>query len=392
MNVLGVVVEYNPLHMGHRGHLAKSQEISSSDVVVAVMSGNFVQRGEPAIYDKWKRAKMALDAGVDVVIELPLYYATASAGYFAKAAVTLLDRTGIVDAMCFGSESADLGALERYARGLLTESFEFKESMKGYLGKGLSYPAARARAGADAFESAIDTPNSPNLPNLPNSPNDILGVEYFKALMQLGSHIKPYTVPRSEGSAMEIRKGIYEEAEKAEKAEKSGKSEDSSNFACLDNLSKVFHYVLSSLRDQRDLQVYLDVTEGVENRLIECARENELISDIIAAAKTKRYTYLRLQRIVLHMILGITSNAMAEYEMSGGPQYIRVLGFSERGVGLLGQLQQRAQLPVVLNLQEAKLDGLAARMLEDEIRSSKLYSLAFREHCCFNEYVMPLVR
>jgi len=381
MKTLGIIVEYNPLHTGHRGHLAKSKEISGCDTIIAVMSGNYVQRGEPAIFDKWKRTKMALETGVDLVIELPLYYAAASAGYFAQGAVSLLEKSGVVDCLCFGSESGDIETLAHCAQAIFTEDEGFKERLSGYLKQGLSYPSARAKAAEIA---------------LPDTPNNVLGIEYLKALTILNSQIKPYTVPRSPGAAKEIREALKRNKagtgngiETGNKVETGNKNGSSSNLADLDNLSPIFHYILRT-HSPKALQSYIDVSEGLENRLIKYAEDNRLISDIIVAAKTKRYTYLRLQRAVLHMILGMTKANLAAYESAGGPQYIRVLGFNSKRPELLRLLEKHATLPIVVNLKKADLPPLATQMLDEEIRSTKIYSLAFSNHTYFNEYAIPI--
>ncbi|MCL2421547.1 MAG: nucleotidyltransferase family protein [Defluviitaleaceae bacterium] len=383
---LGIIVEYNPLHTGHASHLAKSKAATDCDTVVAVMSGNFVQRGEPAICDKWQRTKMALLAGADLVIELPTYYAAAGAEYFARGAVTLLEKTGIIDYMCFGSEWADINALKACANALSVEDDDFKIRLHEYLRQGLSYPAARAKA----METL-----------LPDTPNNILGVEYIKALIGLNSKIEPCTVPRSPVSAKDLRSSLKEDNFSAIRAkveincppfvwEILNESIAAHGPASLDSLSPLFHYILRT-HSPEELQPYVDVSEGLENRLIRCAEENQLISDIVTAAKTKRYTYLRLQRAILHIILGITKKQMTAYEVAGGPQYIRVLGFKRERTDLLRLLEKQAALPMVINLKNAQLPSLAAQMLEEEIQATKVYSLAYPKHVYFNEYSMPCV-
>jgi len=381
MKTLGIIVEYNPFHTGHSGHLAKSKKISGCDTIIAVMSGNFVQRGEPAIFDKWKRTQMALEAGVDLVIELPLYYAAASAGYFAKGAVSLLEKSGIVDCMCFGSEWGDIEALEHCARAIFVEDEDFKKRLGEYLKQGLSYPAARAKAADIA---------------LPDTPNNVLGIEYLKALKMLGSKIKPYTVPRSPGAAKAVREALKRDETRTGNESVMGNEtgngigiETSNNLTDLDNLSSVFHYILRT-HSPEALQAYTDVSEGLENRLITYAENNKLISDIITATKTKRYTYLRLQRAILHIILGMTKSNLSIYEAAGGPQYIRVLGFNNKRAELLSLLEKQAALPIVVNLKKASLPPLGAQMLDEEIRSTKIYGLAFSNHVYFNEYAMPI--
>ena len=358
MRTLGVIVEYNPFHFGHARHLANAKKVCGCDRIVAVMSGNFVQRGESAICDKWRRTQMALEAGVDLVIELPLYYATGSAGYFAKGAVGLLEKSGIIDCMCFGSEWADIDALKACAKAVLNEDEAFKARLQTNLRLGMSYPSARAKASETA---------------LPDAANNVLGVEYIKSLMELNSKIEPYTVPRSPISAKDIRAEL--------------RAFDF-NLSDLDNLSSIFHYIL---RTHTDLSSFVDVSDDLANRLKQFSKGNMLISEIIAAAKTKNYTYLRLQRAVLHMILGITKNNLAEYESTGGAQYIRILGFRKSKAELLKLLETKATLPIITNLKNSKLDGLAARMLEEELRATGVYSLAFPHNAHFNEYQMPLV-
>lgn len=357
MNILGLVVEYNPFHEGHAGHLLKSLEISGADTVIAVMSGNFVQRGEPAILDKWQRTQMALDAGVDLVIELPLYYATASAERFARGAVTLLEKSGLTNCLCFGSEWANIKTLQDC---IVPEDEGFKARLQESLKEGLSFPRARAKAAQFA---------------MPDSPNNILGVQYLQALQELESDIIAYTVPRSPGSAKEIRDSLH--------------NSGNQDYAHLNKLSSIFHYILRTSK-AAELQEYVDLSEGLENRLIRFAKDRMLIADIISAAKCKRYTFLRLQRSVLHIILGITKARLAAYEAAGGPQYIRVLGFKREKAHLLRLLEERSRLPVVINLKKARLPPLAAEMLEEEIKSSKIYSLAYQDHRYLDEYTIPI--
>lgn len=360
MKTLGIIAEYNPFHCGHYSHLTQSKTALGADAVVVVMSGNFVQRGEPALCDKWSRAKMALLGGADLVIELPLCIATSSAGYFAQGAVNILEKTGIVNCMCFGSESADITPLQQCAEALLLEDDAFKTRLKKYLDMGLSYPSARAKA-ADI--------------NLPDTPNNVLGVEYIKALLQLKSKIVPYTVPRAEGSAKQVRDAIKSGNLNYAKEHVPPFTWDilqDCRLTYLDNFSPIFHYILHT---HTNLQSILDVSEGLENLLRKCAKNYYLISDIIASAKTKRYTYLRIQRVVLHMILGITK--IKE------PEYIRVLGFKKERADLLKELETNAKLPVVLNIKNANF-----AMLDEEICATKVYGIP----SYINEYAMPVIK
>ena len=188
MNVLGIVSEYNPLHSGHVYHIAASREKTGATHAVCVMSGNFVQRGEPAIVDKWARAKMALNSGIDLVIELPVVFACASAEIFARGAVRILNQTGIINYLCFGSEQGELETLKRIASVLAEEPSEFRTSLKKYLKQGLSFPAAREKALTGYLR---DVPGG-----IMDKSNNILAIEYLKALITTGSGMEPVTIRR----------------------------------------------------------------------------------------------------------------------------------------------------------------------------------------------------
>ena len=200
MNITGIIVEYNPFHNGHAYHIQKTREKTNCDAIVAVMSGNFVQRGVPAIVDKWNRSKMALMNGVDLVIELPLIYSLSSAEFFASGAVSLLNNLGIVNNLCFGSECGDTDVLSIIGKILTDEPIEFKKILKENLDKGLAYPLARSKA-LIQFLNIFDNKKllNYNIEEILSSSNNILGIEYCKSLIKLNSSIRPYSIQR-EGS------------------------------------------------------------------------------------------------------------------------------------------------------------------------------------------------
>ena len=193
MKVVGIVAEYNPFHYGHLYHLQSSRSLTEADCVVVVMSGNYTQRGEPAVVSKWARAEMALLSGADLVIELPVAYAMGSAEYFAYGAVRLLDSLGVVDAMCFGSESGDIEDLQAIASILADEPEEYKDLLKNHLSDGHSFPSARQKALSGYLRGRH---GKADLTRLLKSSNNILGIEYLKALLRLDSKIKPVTISR----------------------------------------------------------------------------------------------------------------------------------------------------------------------------------------------------
>jgi len=391
MKAAGVIVEFNPLHHGHIEHLRETTRITQRDYTIAVMSGNFVQRGEPAICDKWRRTRMALLAGVDIVIELPVSYVVSGADYFARAGVKLLAATGVVDMLCFGSESGDLAAMKKAGRVLAYEPVEYKAALKDALHKGMSFAAARGAALAAVLG---DVPTG-----LLDKPNNGLGMEYCKALWQMGWPMEVFTSFRKAGgpSATAIRKAIlgsngavagidemaaFMPSYVIEIMEDAFRSKE---IAELDDYSDIFRYLLFTKG--------ADMGEGLENRFRHLAYKYNRLTALLGAVKTKRYTYTRIQRAALGVILGICKADMAAYEEAGGPAYIRVLGFRRRAANLLGEMTSRATLPVVTYGKAMdKLEGFAASMLAKEFEVGDIYRLAFSGTPDYrHERSMPLI-
>ncbi|MDR1664637.1 MAG: nucleotidyltransferase family protein [Clostridiales bacterium] len=388
MKVLGLIAEYNPFHNGHLCHMERAKRLTKATHTVVVMSGNFTQRGEPALCDKWLRARMALEHGADMVIELPVFFAASSAEYFASAAVKLLHSTGLVSALCFGSESGDLDAMKAAAKFLSRESPAFQQELKRLLDKGLSFAAARERA-------MLSTSPAGCFPEgLLSKANNILGVEYLKALIKLESHIEPHTITRSgcapakairqavlNGCALEIEKFMPPRAYALlSQAVIRGET------AALENYGDIFQYKLRTT-DPAKLAEYAEMSEGLGNRFRRMSGGHSSLTGLIGAVKTKRYTRTRLQRAVLHLILGINT-------LRGGAEYIRVLGFRKDSATLLRELEQNASLPVILNLKHAekKLSTEAMSMLNKEIETTDVYMLARAgKRALRYEYTMPLV-
>lgn len=387
MTTCGIIAEYNPFHNGHLLQLNKSAAITKAENIAVVMSGNFVQRGEPALCDKYLRTKMALLNGADIVFELPVYFATASAEFFAGASVAILNESGIVDCLCFGSESGEIDGLSRIAHILAHEPEEFKTGLKKELKKGLSFPAARL--------NVLQSIGIANVEYL-NEPNNILAVEYLKSLKFINSKIQPFTIKRETAhyhskqlypeisSATAIRNFILGnplslDALKDSMPEASFNilqnevlSVDSLNY--MDRFTQIFQYILRTTSKQY-LEDILDMNEGIENRIFAVSGKYNCISDILANVKTKRYTFTKLQRAVLHTILDIRTADFKNFMKNGGPQYIRVLGFRKEKSHLLAKMEKNSGLPVVLNLKNAKktLGSHAMKMLEHEIMTTDIY-------------------
>lgn len=393
MRTVGVVVEYNPLHNGHLYHLHQSKKITGADCAVAVMSGHFLQRGEPALADKWARAEMALRAGCDLVLELPVAYSAQPAQWFAYGAVAVLHATGVVDSLCFGSESGDLEALNA-AAGLLSDEPEgLAERLAARLKEGGPYPSAYTAAAQELLEARGLKDIAFSL----EQPNHTLGLHYLIALRQLGSGIVPYTVRREKSgygqtditdaaiaSATALRKQIAEtgswdgiapyvpaftlEILKREAA--AGRSPvDWESFA-----RPLFHELLRS--DAAALAKYAEVTEGLEYRIRRAATEVSewSVEALLGRLKTKRYTRTKLQRTLARILLGHPKEGLTPERLADGPAYIRVLGFTPRGRQLLREMRLRASVPVVDSAARGDWEFLAM-----DARASAVYSLAFRD-------------
>lgn len=396
MKVVGLITEYNPFHNGHKYHLDKAKATTYSTHSVAVMSGHFMQRGEPAILDKWTRAQIAINEGVDLVIELPTIYACNSAEYFAMGSIMLLDRLNIVDKICFGSEHGRINEMSMIAKLLVEEPVKFKAMLKLYLDRGLTFPAARQRAIVDYFGSNSD------LIKIIDSPNNILGIEYLKALKSINSSIIPVTIKRIKAdynskkiegnicSATAIRSLLSQtplDLETLSKVVPSNSLEiyknaiaDNKGPIFVENLENILLYKIRTMSNL-DLNSIHDVKEGLENRIKIASLEARNYKELIDRIKTKRYTYTRIQRILMKILLELSEKDIVEHEKKYGPQYIRVLGFSQKGRKLLKYIKAKSKLPIITNLKHyTPQNNFAKKMIDYDIKASNIYSLLFKEN------------
>lgn len=376
MSVIGIVCEYNPFHNGHK-YLIDSVK-KDGDTVVCVMSGNFVQRSEPAILEKRLRAKAALMCGADLVIELPLAFSVSGAQTFARGAVKLLDSLGVVDTIAFGTECGVTETLRSAAEAM--ENEQVHNEIHHLLKTGVTYAAAR--------ESAVRSVFTDELADILKTPNNILAVEYISALMALKSKIKPVAVMRSGiQHDAEFSNGNFASASCLRERIKSGeeilKYMPASSFSVLEeaincglapsDYRKLDIAVLSFLRKAtaESLKYTPDVSEGIENRIISAARTASTLSEVFDNAKTKRYTHSRIRRIVLCAFLGIKKSDIAV-----GLPYIRVLGFSEKGKTLLHSARKLSSLPVVMRAGDInQLSETAKRCFSLECTATDIYNL-----------------
>ena len=351
MKILGLIVEYNPFHNGHLYHLQKSIEKTKATHTIAIMSGNFLQRGEPALFDKYTRAHAAVKNGVDLVIELPTMFACQSAEIFSHGAITTLNSLNCVDAICFGSEEGDVDILYTISKILVDEPEEFKISLKKYLSDGMLFPTARSLALFDYINDfkLLDI-SKEKLLNILNSSNNILGLEYIKSILKLNSKIKPYTITRVQSdynsetiesnicSATAIRKQLKDlnDISSISKVVPNNtfdvlKSKIDDDFYPMfdDNYFEILSSII--IRDKNILNTYFDVNEGIENKIYQSIFTSLTLDDLKESIKSKRYTMTKIKRTLNNILLGITKNDMNKIKNVNNIPYIRILAFNDKG-------------------------------------------------------------
>lgn len=414
MKTVGIIAEYNPFHKGHAYHIQKTKEVVGADFVVVAMSGNFVQRGAPAIIDKYTRTKMALDGGADLVLELPVPFATAAAPIFAEAGVSLFHHLGCIDALCFGSESGDVNSLIQTAHLLMEEPPEYKVLLQRFLKEGNSYPKSMQMA-----VQAMGT-------ELSSSPNDTLAIEYSKALLKYSSTIKPIAIKRkgngyhetglSSGfaSASAIRKQL--EQLPISPLSSYTVSTDCAHSACLsalksflpetsfslmaeafchtfpvteDDFSLALAMILNAgqMTDGKSILEAADMTPELADRIRRHLSSGKLFtfSELAEALKTKNITRARINRALLHCLLDIREDTIEEFRANDFCSYARILGFKKEASPLLKAIKNNADVPVLTKLADAKskLDETGKKLLSHELAASFLYRQAV--WCKFHE-------
>lgn len=393
MPVIGIIAEYNPLHNGHIHHIQASRRLTAADGVICVMSGSFAQRGEPALVNKWARAEMALNAGADLVFELPFVFSARSAYHFARGGVSLLQRTGVTTHLSFGSELGEISPLQDVARILHQEPPDFVRHLKLQLQKGNSYPQARSYALIEYIHASRRTHHH-DWQTVLSRPNNILAIEYLRALLEDEFTLVPMTIPRfGQGyhqkgntefaSATAIRQEIAQkrplheikglpwytrEILKREFAAKSGPVYARSLF-------NLIRFSLSRMNTRELGQIY-DVSEGLENRIQKFAPLCSSQEELIAAIKTRRYSYTRISRIMLYILLQFTKELAAVYDEKG-PLYLRLLGFSPQGRKILHDMKAISAIPVITKLGRHPQygDPLLSKMISFDCLATDLHAL-----------------
>lgn len=376
MKAVGVVVEYNPFHNGHRLHLKKIDEIDSESVKIAVMSGDFVQRGEPAIINRWKRAEIALKTGVDIVVELPSFYSCQSAEIFAKGAIGILNELQC-SKVVFGSETSNIEELKKIA--LLEESQDFKEKIKYFLKSGDSYPTAHSKAlkeisGKEQIKLS----------------NDILGAEYIKAIKYWSSTIEPVTILREKVSyhSTEANEniasatGIRQMIKSKENIKKYLPKEsydilveeiEKEKIVDLEKYYSLIRYEI--IRNKDNLLNIQDMENGFENRLYESAIKNSDFKSFYKEIESRRFTYGRTQRILIHILLGITKEFTENIKKE--ISYVRIMGFNKKGREYLNYLKRYENKKIISSLKNIQdnFSSETRELIEFNERASTIYKM-----------------
>lgn len=388
MKITGIIAEYNPFHNGHLYQIRKAREITGADYIIVVMSGNHMQRGTPALIDKYSRAKMALSSGADMVIELPTCYATASAEYFAMGAISILNQLGCVDSICFGSESGDITMLSKIAHALVDESEDFVQSLKTKLKNGDTYPVARNAALAETINgfTTFDT--------ILGFPNNILGIEYIKAIIRQNSSIKPYTNTRigsdyhsyklaeNFSSAISIRQSLSLQ----DNLDMIQSQIPASAFAIMkedfhktfpvyaSDFSSMIKFKLLKERGQGFTQ-YFDVTQAISDKLEKEMFSMQSFDEFCDILKSKDITYARISRCLSHILLDIKAEDVQLYKENGITFYARVLGFNSKADALTKMLKSNTSIPLITKTTSAssQLYPIGQKQFEQDIQASHIY-------------------
>lgn len=410
MKVCAVIAEYNPFHLGHAYHLKKARLLTDADYIIVVMSGNFVQRGDPALVDKYTRAKAALSCGADLVLELPSCFSTGSAEYFARGAIAMLDHLGMIDFLCFGSECSEIQFLSQFAEIFLNEPEPYKNILREKLKLGYSYPTARTNALVIAYpQLAADIA-------VVSSPNNILGIEYIKALHRRRSRIHPVNIRRTGSDHRDQRLGdVYSSSRALRQAMQSNRSieelrshmpEEAYNVLAeyfaqerplfQNDFSTLLHYKLLS-EQAKGYTEYLDVAPDLSDKICKYVYQFTTFSEFCDLLKSKDMTYTRISRCLLHILLNIKKEHMEYYiDNQDSVCYARLLGFREEAKPLLTAIDRNTSIPLITKMADAEklLTSDGHQMFQQEVQITDIYSsiqAAKSDHRMYHEYTRPMI-
>lgn len=394
MKTVGIIAEYNPFHNGHLYHITEAKRLTNADFAVVIMSGNFVQRGTPAILDKYSRTKMALACGADLVFELPVQYATATAELFAHGAVSLLNSLGFVDYLCFGSEHTTLSDYQKLAQLLENPPLELKKLLEDYQKQNISYPVARSKA----IHAFLAKEENLDILSFLSKPNTILGIAYLQALLRLGSNITPVILKRTDkgyhsfelknsiASASGIRKAYQEQKSLYSLSDYIPdavfsilKKQEKKTFPIeINDFSSLLYYkLLSNPPKER----YTDITMDFWNRIYKSYNYCTSFSQLCDIIKCKNLVYSSICRNLLHILLDTSTP-----DKTDNPEYLRLLGFKKEASWLLNAKRQASNpplIPIITKVADAKkiLSAKDYTLFEEDIKASHLYN-----HICHEKF------
>lgn len=336
MNSVGIICEYNPFHNGHLYHINEIKKLYDDSIIVLILSGNFTERGDVSIIDKWKKVKIAKEAGIDLIIELPFPFATSSADYFAYGAVTLLEKLK-VDKLVFGSETDNIDDLKEIAKCQINNE-DFEKLVKVYSKFGYNYPTAISNAVYDLTGKKVDTPN------------DLLGISYIKTILENNYEIEPITIKRTndyhdkEIKDISSATAIREALKRNEDIAKCIPSFVKPYLTELHFKEDYFKYLKYKIITENDLTIYEGVTEGIDQKLKKVINNSYSYEELIENIKSKRYTYNKISRMLLHILVGYTKKQQSEMNKI---EYIRILGFNEKGKKYLNKIKKETDIPII---------------------------------------------
>lgn len=410
MKTVGIIAEYNPFHRGHQHQIQQIRKETGADYVIAAISGDFVQRGEPAVFDKYTRTHMALQGGADLVLELPCAFATSSAEDFASCGIALFDRLGVVDLLCFGSECGAVDSLSSVATLLLEEPKPYLDALKEQLKEGISFPRARQEAVARICSGHAS--HEPAMAHeILSFPNNILGIEYIKAILRRNSPITPYTIKREghgyhdctigdEGyaSASAIRTALAGGQLQLGNGQMPVLPPEQAVPVFPDDLSALCNYRLLTLFHQNaDLTRFLDVSTELADRIFNQVLDFSGFTERIKALKTRQYTYTRISRALLHILLDITKEQVDFYKKEEDyVSYARILGFRKDSASLLRAIKAHGTVPLITKTADSTgiLPPHAQKQFNQDLSCSHIYqTLLYQKNGVRvpNEYTHPLI-
>ena len=388
--VLGIIAEYNPFHNGHLYHLNKSKQLTNADYTIAIISGNFTQRGDTSIINKWDKTEAILENGVDLVIELPLVYSISSAENFADGAIKILDSLGVVDYVSFGCETTDIDCLNNISNTLFNEPEEYKKILNQELSNGISYPKARQIAIEKYLNISSDALSMPN---------NILAIEYLKALKKYKSSISPIFIKRIDNGYNDTEyKNNIASATAIRNIIKENRIDELKNLvpnnsysilynaikqnATVIDLSCFEKEIIYTLRKMSvdEISNLSDVSEGLEFSIKKSTNSCSNLNDLLNSIKSKRYTKTRLQRILLYSLLDITKK---DIELSKKVlPYIRVLGFNDNGKELISEIaKNKPNLEIITSLKkfiDTNNDNALKTLIDKDILATNIYTLGYK--------------